>query len=67
MLCHFQKVNSHRVTVKTTIVQGYHNTIVVQKTRIPPLRKIRHLAESYFFKLRKLVEIPKKFLISLAA
>ena len=37
ILCHFQKVDSHRITVKTTIVQCHHNIIVVEKTSIPPL------------------------------
>ena len=33
----FQNLDSHRITVKTTIVQGHHNVIVVEKTNIPLL------------------------------
>ena len=67
ILCHFQKVDSHRITVKTTIVQGHHNIIVVEKTSIPLGNKT--LSKELVLRLSKTTgfDIPEQLLISKAA
>ena len=71
ILRHFEKVDRHRITKKTTIVQGHHNTciiIAVEKASIPS-SKNKTLNKELVLRLSKTrgFDVPEQRLISKAA
>ena len=68
ILCHFQNLDSHRITVKTTIFQDHQNIIVKEKTSILPLEN-KTPNKELVLRLIKTIgfDIPEQLLISKAA